>query len=83
MKSFLSVGHCGWPWNYKDDQNTALPARCSSLQGKKELYVNNYKTEREMAKPLGIMAGTGTIKMTRTQPCPLGAQVSRARRSYM
>lgn len=50
MKSFFSVGHCGWPWNYKDDQNTALPARCSSLQGKKELYVNNYKTEREMAK---------------------------------
>ena len=50
MKSFLSVGHCGWPWNYKDDQNTALPTRCSSLQGKKELYVNNYKTERETAK---------------------------------
>lgn len=32
---------------------------------------------------LGNVAGPGTIKMTRTQPCPLGAQVSRARRSCM
>lgn len=46
------------------------------------LYSGN-KSTWSLFLALGIVAGPGTIKMTRTQPCPLGAEVSRARRSCM
>lgn len=49
MKFSLSVRHHVWHWNYTDDQDTAPSSRCPILQYK-EFYVNNYDTEREMAK---------------------------------